>query len=140
MSNAIQVAYLLTAVLFILGIMRLRSPATARSGNGLAGIGMAIAIIAALVEVRGGNYIIIAVGIVVGGIAGFVAARTVRMTAMPQMVALFNGMGAGAAALVALGETVRQLPTAGSLSAGPTSAALFSILVGSISLTGSLIA
>ncbi len=140
MNNAIQVAYLLTAILFILGIMRLRSPATARSGNGLAGIGMAIAIIAALVEVRGGNYVIIVVGIVVGAISGFVAARTVRMTAMPQMVALFNGMGAGAAALVALGETVRQLPTAGTLDAGPTSAALFSILVGSISLTGSLIA
>ncbi len=116
MSDLSQIAYLVTAALFILGIMRLRSPATARSGNTLAAIGMAIAIITALAN-AGGNYPIIAIGIVVGAAVGFVAARTVRMTAMPQMVALFNGMGAGAAALVALGETTNQLPALGTLSA-----------------------
>lgn len=139
MSDLSQIAYLVTAALFILGIMRLRSPATARSGNTLAAIGMAIAIITALAN-AGGNYPIIAIGIVVGAAVGFVAARTVRMTAMPQMVALFNGMGAGAAALVALGETTNQLPASGTLSAGPTTAAVFSILVGSLSFSGSLIA
>lgn len=140
MDNVTQAAYLLTSTLFIIGILRLRSPATARSGNLVAAAGMLLAIAATLANNHGGNLGLIAGGIVVGTVAGFVAARTVRMTAMPQMVALFNGMGAGAATLVSLGEVSRQLPTSGTLAAGATSAAVLSMLIGSVSFTGSLVA
>jgi NAD(P) transhydrogenase subunit beta len=140
MSEGALVAYLITAVLFILGIMRLRSPATARTGNALAGVGMALAIITALISQHANNLGVIIGAMIVGGIIGVAAARVVRMTAMPQMVALFNGMGAGAAALIAAGTLINQLPTSGTLSAGTTTAAVLSVLIGSISFTGSLIA
>jgi NAD(P) transhydrogenase subunit beta len=140
MSEAAQVAYLITAVLFIVGIMRLRSPVTARSGNALAGVGMVLAITTALLDQHARNGPVIIGAMVVGIIAGVIAARAVHMTAMPQMVALFNGMGAGAAALVAAGTLVRQLPTSGVLSTGTTAAACLSVLIGSISFTGSGIA
>ncbi len=140
MSNLAQAAYLGTAILFIVGIMRLRSPVTARSGNAVAAVGMLLAIAATLISGNLSNWGIIVGGMVVGTVIGVVGARTVRMTAMPQMVALFNGMGAGAAALVSAGELARQLPTNGVLSAGPTSAGLFSVLIGAISVAGSLIA
>src|SRR5579884_1974654 len=140
MSDLAQAAYLGTAILFIVGIMRLRSPVTARSGNAVAAVGMLLAIAATLISGNLSNWGIIIGGMVVGTVIGGVGARTVRMTAMPQMVALFNGMGAGAAALVSAGEIARQLPTAGVLSAGPTAAGMFSVLVGSLSFSGSLVA
>src|SRR5260370_23954462 len=120
MSDSTQVAYLITSALFIYGMMRLRSPVTARSGIDLAAAGMLLAIVTTLISQHAHNGPIIAGGMAVGTIAGVGAARTVRMTAMPQMVALFNGMGAGAAALVAAGALVQQLPTTGTLSIGPT--------------------
>jgi NAD(P) transhydrogenase subunit beta len=140
MNNLTQVAYLVTAILFILGIMRLRSAATARSGNALAASGMALAIAMTLLSQRSLNSGILAGGMGVGTIVGVVAARKVRMTAMPQMVALFNGMGAGAAALVAAGEIIRQLPATTVLSMGATSVALFTTLIGCVSFAGSLLA
>jgi NAD(P) transhydrogenase subunit beta len=140
MNDLTQAAYLVTAILFILGIMRLRSPATARSGNAVAAVGMALAIAMTLLSQRSLNSGILAGGMAVGTIVGVVAARKVHMTAMPQMVALFNGMGAGAAALVAAGETVRQLPAATVLSVGATSVALFTTLIGCVSFAGSLLA
>jgi len=131
------IAYLVTAILFMLGVMRLRSPATARSGNLLAAVGMAIALIATLIA----NHQFAALGaviaaVILGAVVGTVSARQVRMTAMPQMVALFNGMGGGAAALVSVGEWFVPGHAAG---AGAVSA-LFTILIGSISFSGSIIA
>ena len=120
--------------------MRLRSPVTARSGNAVAALGMLLAIAVTLISGNLSNWGIIIGGMVVGTVIGVAGARTVRMTAMPQMVALFNGMGAGAAALVSAGELARQLPTNGVLSAGPTSAGLFSVLIGAVSFAGSLVA
>src|SRR5579875_3699174 len=140
MNSLTQAAYLATAILFIVGIMRLRSPVTARSGNAIAAVGMLLAIIATLASQQILNWGIIAGGLAVGTVIGVVVARTVRMTAMPQMVALFNGMGAGAAALVSAGELERQLPAAGALNAGVTAAAIFGVLVGAVSFAGSLIA
>ena len=140
MNDLTQAAYLLTAILFILGIMRLRSPATARSGNALAAGGMALAIVVTLLSRHSLNGGIISGGMAVGTILGVVAARKVRMTAMPQMVALFNGMGAGAAALVAAGELIGQLPGGRALGVGVTSVALFSVLIGCVSFAGSLLA
>lgn len=134
MSTIQAIAYLVTAVLFIVGVMRLRQPSTARSGNTLSAIGMLLAL---LVTIWGSaaHLALILGGIVVGGIVGAVAGRRVAMTAMPQMVALFNGMGGGAAALVALGTAVR--PSAG---AGTDMVALLTILIGAVSFAGSLVA
>ena len=140
MNDLTQAAYLVTAILFILGIMRLRSPATARSGNALAAAGMGLAIAVTLLSQHSLNGGIIGGGMAVGTILGVVAARKGRMTAMPQMVALFNGMGAGAAALVAAGELIGQLPGGRALGGGVTSVALFSVLIGCVSFAGSLLA
>ena len=103
-TDAIGAAYLVCAILFIIGLRRLSSPATARSGNQLAAIGMAFAIVATLFDERVLSYQWIVVGAIIGGVGGAVGARKVKMTAMPQMVALFNGFGGGAAALVALAD------------------------------------
>ena len=136
-----RIAYLLTSVLFIFGIMRLRSPVTARSGNAIAAVGMVIAIVTMLVNEHANNVALVVVAMIVGAAIGTAGGRLVRMTAMPQMVALFNGMGAGAAALVAGGALVPNLPTSGTLTnTGATSWAAVSVIIGSISFTGSLIA
>ena len=140
MSNLTEIAYLLTSILFILGVMRLRSPATARSGNLLAGVGMVIALITVVVTNHHFSYVWVGVVVLAGAVVGTVSARRVRMTAMPQMVALFNGMGGGAAALVSIGEWLRTASTGSSLTVTAALAALFSILIGSISFTGSVLA
>ncbi|MEB3102122.1 NAD(P)(+) transhydrogenase (Re/Si-specific) subunit beta [Ferviditalea candida] len=140
MNNLTQIAYLLTSIFFILGVMRLRSPATARSGNLLAGIGMAIAVIAVLITDHHFSFILIGLAVAAGVIVGTVSAKRVRMTAMPQMVALFNGMGGGAAALVSIGEWIRSSSAGESWTATLSISALFTILIGSISFTGSVVA
>jgi NAD(P) transhydrogenase subunit beta len=136
-----QLMYLITSICFIFGIMRLRSPVTARTGNEIAAAGMALAIITILINHHANNLPLIAGAMIVGAALGTAGGRVVRMTAMPQMVALFNGMGAGAAALVAGGALVALLPTAGTLAdTGATSWAAVSVIIGSISFTGSLVA
>jgi NAD(P) transhydrogenase subunit beta len=135
-TDAIGAAYLLCAILFIIGLRRLSSPATARSGNQLAAIGMAFAIVATLVDKRVLSFEWIALGAVIGGVGGAIGARRVKMTAMPQMVALFNGFGGGAAALVALADyhdTV-HVPARIIISI------LFSSVIGAVSFSGSMIA
>src|SRR5256886_14020947 len=108
-ESLIPVAYLIAAVTFILGLKGLSSPTTAVQGNRIAAGGMLIALIATFfaADVKGGVPLILA-GIAVGGIARFAGARMVKMTAMPQMVALFNGAGGGAAALVAIPQFAPQ--------------------------------
>src|SRR5881628_1682999 len=100
MNTLIALAYLLAAVLFILGLKQLSSPKGARNGNFTAAAGMVIALIATipLLHFTAAGAAIIVVGVVIGGIVGTVGARMVRMTAIAQMVALFNGVGGGAAA------------------------------------------
>ena len=97
-------AYVLAAVLFIIGIKRLSSPKTAQSGNTIASIGMLIAIIATVLSFELLDFKLIGVGIIVGTIIGSTFALRVQMTQMPQMVAIFNGFGGGASALVAAAE------------------------------------
>ena len=97
-------AYVLAAVLFIIGIKRLGSPKTAQSGNTIASIGMLIAIIATVLSFELLDFKLIGVGIIVGTIIGSTFALRVQMTQMPQMVAIFNGFGGGASALVAAAE------------------------------------
>ena len=102
-QNFINFTYLISAVLFMLGLKKLSSPATARLGNKLSMSGMGLAIIATLM-VSGLSFKLIIIGIAIGTIIGAVSAIKVKMTSMPEMVALFNGCGGAASALVALSE------------------------------------
>src|ERR1700720_2734175 len=99
-EDFIYVLYIVAFALVIQGLRGLVGPKTAVSGNRIAGVGMAIAIVATLLEPTEGNWGLIALGIVIGTAVGVPAARQVKMTAMPQMVALFNGVGGGAVALI----------------------------------------
>jgi proton-translocating NAD(P)+ transhydrogenase subunit beta len=136
----IPLAYLVAAVTFILGLKGLSSPTTAVLGNRIAAAGMLIAVIATFfaADVRDGVPVILA-GILVGGVAGFAGARMVKMTAMPQMVALFNGAGGGAAALVSVLEFTRQIGGP-ALEFGATLATLLGLVIGAVSFSGSAIA
>jgi NAD(P) transhydrogenase subunit beta len=100
-QDFIRSCYIVAFILFIVGLQNLRTPVTARRGNVIAAVGMAIAVVATLLQPEVGNYGLIALGIAIGTIVGVPAARSVKMTAMPQMVALFNGVGGGAVALIA---------------------------------------
>ncbi len=139
-ETLIPIAYLIAAVTFILGLKGLSSPTTAVQGNRIAATGMLIAVIATFFasEVKGGVPLILA-GIAVGGIVGFAGARMVKMTAMPQMVALFNGAGGGAAALVAILEFARQRDL-GVLEFGASLATLLALIIGAVSFSGSAVA
>jgi NAD(P) transhydrogenase subunit beta len=132
--------YLVTSVSFMFGIQLLRSPARARLGNRIAALGMLliIGITAGLIG-SSGNWVYIIPPVVIGVAIGAVSARTVRMTAMPQMVALFNGMGGGSAALIAA-QDFRTAVVAGNAHADITWAIMLSCIIGSVSFSGSLVA
>ncbi|MSO46569.1 MAG: NAD(P)(+) transhydrogenase (Re/Si-specific) subunit beta [Thermoleophilia bacterium] len=139
--DLIQVAYLVASFCFILGLRWLSSPRTARRGNLVAAVGMLIAIIATLVDGRVIGYTWIAIAAFVGGSIGALVARRVQMTAMPQLVALLNGLGGGAAALIAISE-YHAMSASGEVALGAVIAVsvMFSTIVGSISFAGSLVA
>ena len=148
----VRIAWLIGAASFVLGLMRMNSPATARNGNLLSAGGMAIAIGATLVflvadGLSATGWIIIALGIAIGGGAGLYTARTVKMTAMPQLVSLFNAVGGGAAALIAIDDYLRLATLVDAPTFAPLTIPLqisiptvLDILIGSITFTGSLIA
>ncbi|HSY18001.1 MAG TPA: NAD(P)(+) transhydrogenase (Re/Si-specific) subunit beta [Candidatus Acidoferrales bacterium] len=158
MSSTTSLILIGVAVLFILGIKFLSSPKTARMGNLVAAAGMVIGFV--ILCNRDGsnvwshgwsfNYTLIVIGIVIGLIIGAIGAYSVKMTAMPQMVALFNGLGGGAAALVASLEFIKNahsseiagvtLPAVHETSAAFTIPMLFATLIGSLSFSGSIIA
>lgn len=139
LANLVSAAYIVAAVLFILGLRRLGSPATARSGNAIAATGMLIAVVVTLLDREIVSFTWIVVGAVIGAGVGAVLARTVRMTAMPQMVAVFNGFGGGASALVAAAEFLR-LNQAGDIPEDVRVTAMFGTALGALTLTGSFIA
>jgi NAD(P) transhydrogenase subunit beta len=140
-DDAIRLAYLVAAVLFILGLKFLSTPRTARRGNVVAGVGMLVAIVATLADARVVSFLWIAVGIAVGAVIGAVAAQRVKMTAIPQMVALFNGVGGGAASLIAASEYhVAAGAGVTSLDGKIGVSIMFSAVVGAISFAGSLVA
>ena len=137
--NFIRSCYIVAFALFVYGLMQLRHPRTAVRGNLIAAVGMAIAVAASLLTKGMGNWGLIVAGVVIGTAVGIPAARNVKMTAMPQMVALFNGVGGGAVALIAWVE----FRNSGGYADEPTYVALFSLfgaLVGSVSFWGSNIA
>ena len=134
------IAYLIAAGLFIIGIRRLREAETARSGNTLAGLGMIIALVATLFVGEFTpdliNALGIGVGVLLGSVLGAFSAQRVPMTAMPQMVATFNGLGGGAIALVAVSEFYQGRAT----SWVAVITALLTVIIGSISFSGSIVA
>jgi NAD(P) transhydrogenase subunit beta len=142
MTIATALVYLLAAILFILGLLFLSSPGAARHGNWIAAAGMVLAVGWTVVVLyrsfTPAGIAICVSGIVIGGVAGTVAARKVKMTAMPQMVAIFNGVGGGAAALVAVSELLAGAGRHPELQTGLPD--VFAIIIGSISFAGSVIA
>ena len=134
-----NLAYVLAAVLFILGIKKLSSPKTARTGNAISSIGMLIAIIATMVTFEVLDFKLIAIGMVIGSIIGATFAIRVEMTQMPQMVAIFNGFGGGASALVAAAEFFNIYGTS-EQTMFLTGTIIISVFVGTLTLTGSFIA
>jgi NAD(P) transhydrogenase subunit beta len=138
--NFLDVLYIIAFGLFIQGLRGLSGPTSAVRGNRIAAVGMAIAVIATLLQPDEGNWGLIALGVALGTAVGVPAARQVKMTAMPQMVALFNGVGGGAVFLIAWAE-FRDYGS--SYSGVPTYVAIFSVfaaIVGSVSFWGSNIA
>ena len=136
-STIIPVLYLISAVLFILGLKQLSHPRTARKGNFAASLGMLIAILSTLFVKEVISFHLIITGVVIGGIIGIIGARRIEMTSMPQLVAIFNGLGGGASLLVATAEFFRlntMIPFF------TFSAVTNSIFIGGITLTGSLVA
>ncbi|MDQ3861104.1 MAG: NAD(P)(+) transhydrogenase (Re/Si-specific) subunit beta [Actinomycetota bacterium] len=139
MQVATFLAYLAAAALFITGIRRLRTPETARSGNTLAAVGMVIALVATFLFIDIDATLdlpLIAGGVLLGGVVGAISAQRVPMTGMPQLVAAFNGVGGGCIALVALSEFYQG--RAETWVAALTG--LLTIIIGSISFSGSIIA
>ena len=146
MDNLVNILYIVAFGMFIYGLMGLTGPKTAVRGNQIAAVGMFMAVVATLISIRDtGNWILIIVGLVVGVALGIPPARRVKMTAMPQLVALFNGVGGGTVALIAWAEF---LDTSGfsnfNHGESPTVhiviGSLFAAIIGSISFWGSLIA
>ncbi|MAO87121.1 MAG: NAD synthetase [Candidatus Marinimicrobia bacterium] len=132
----IPIIYLLSAVFFILGLKQLSHPRTAFKGNTTAAIGMLMAIIGTVIKTEIVSYDLIIIGLIVGGAVGVVFAKRVEMTSMPQLVALFNGFGGLSSLLVATAEVYK-----GSLPATFTLSTIsLSILIGSITFSGSLVA
>jgi NAD(P) transhydrogenase subunit beta len=141
MSDLITALYTVAFSLFIVGLHMLRGPRTAVRGNLVAAAGMAIAVVATLLNDDIGDWALIVIGVAIGTAIGIPAARNVHMTAMPQMVALFNGVGGGAVALISVVEYREVLEETG---ANPELEALIPILlaaiIGSISFWGSIVA
>lgn len=135
-----RLLYLVAAVLFITGIKRLQSPETARGGNGLSAVGMLLAILVTLMSQSIVSYTTIVVGLLVGGGLGLWIARTVKMTSMPQMVALLNGMGGGASLFVASAEFLHAEGAGIAAALDVDISTQLGVLVGAVTLTGSLIA
>jgi NAD(P) transhydrogenase subunit beta len=137
MDDLISALYIVAFAMFIIGLHMLRGPRTAVRGNQVAATGMAIAVIATLLDDRIGDWPLIVVGVAIGTAVGIPAARNVRMTAMPQMVALFNGVGGGAVALISL---VEFREAGGDIPLEELIPILFAAIIGSISFWGSNIA
>jgi NAD(P) transhydrogenase subunit beta len=135
-AGLIQVSYLVTAFLFIMGLKRMSSPVTARSGILWAGAGMLVATLATFFYPGMTNYPLIVVAVLIGGAIAWISGRRVAMTDMPQMIALYNGMGGGAAAAIAAVELYRG----GEMSHTEATLAVVGAIIGAISFSGSLIA
>jgi NAD(P) transhydrogenase subunit beta len=143
LGSIVNLAYLIGATSFVWGLRQLSTPDTARKGNLLAAFGMGIAIIATMVLPMAGapnNYAWIIGGMVLGGIIGFFAAKKVQMTAMPQMVSIFNGLGGACAVVLAMTELVHFYSGTSAMNGGQLFIVLTTLLIGGIAFTGSMLA
>jgi NAD(P) transhydrogenase subunit beta len=139
-NDFVTACYILAFSLFIFGVREGTHPTTARRGNLIAAAGMAVAVAITLALDVIGNGVLILIGILVGTLVGTVASRRVQMTAMPQMVALYNGVGGGAAALISWAEFRHQLEVGAGIPLDIMVPILFSAVVGSVSFWGSNVA
>jgi H+-translocating NAD(P) transhydrogenase subunit beta len=137
-DTIVMVSYFIAAFLFIFGIKQLAHPRTARRGNQIAAGAMLLAIVATLVDRNIISYWTIIAGTIVGGGIGTYYGHTVKMTAMPQMVALFNGMGGGTAALVSVAEYTKAAN--GDMNSGIAASVVLGAAIGAVSFSGSAIA
>jgi NAD(P) transhydrogenase subunit beta len=135
-TDWVNLLYIVAFVLFIGGLRMVRGPRTAVRGNAIAAIGMLIALVATLLDPRIGDWILIVAGVAIGTAIGIPAARSVKMTAMPQMVALFNGVGGGAVALISLVEFREE----SDIELERLIPIVFAAIIGSISFWGSNVA
>lgn len=139
----IDLAYLVSAVVLVFGLKRMSAPRTARSGNQIAAAALLLAVLATFLDPHltwgAANLAVLVAGIGVGTVGSVYLARVVPMTAMPQMVALFNGMGGGTAAVVSVAE-FQRFAAAGAVSSGQAVSVAFGTTIGAIALTGSLVA
>ena len=149
MEAIVNLSYLIAVTLLIVGLRRLSSPATARSGNLLAAVGMGLAIVSTIlspIESGGNNYTVITLAMVTGTVIGLIMANRVQMTAMPELVSLFNGLGGACAVSISLIElyNYQTLMASGSTSIGVSMGThlttLLAMFVGAVAFTGSLIA
>ena len=140
LPTGIQLTYLVAASLFILGLKKLGSPATARNGNLVAAVGMLLAIVATMLDQKVLNYEMILVGLAIGSIIGAVIAYKVEMTQMPQMVGLLNGLGGASSALIAVAEFWRLLGSSQPIPLDVNISMLLDVLIGGVTLTGSFLA
>ncbi|MGZ6327115.1 MAG: NAD(P)(+) transhydrogenase (Re/Si-specific) subunit beta [Candidatus Limnocylindrales bacterium] len=150
LQTLIQFAYLVAAACFVLGLHQMNSPATARNGNLLSAAGMVVALGATAVLIVAGYgpvadvpplaWLIIAAGVAVGGGLGLYSARTVKMTAMPQLVSIFNAVGGGAAALIAIDDYIRLVNLGATIPLETSIPTVLDVIIGSITFTGSIIA
>ena len=139
-GDLVQVLYIVAFSLFIIGIRRGTHPTTAKQGNMIAAVGMAVAVVTTLALEGIGNWGLIIGGLALGTVIGAVASKRVQMTGIPQMVALYNGVGGGAVALIAWAEFRHELAIGAEIPLDTFVPILFSMVVGSVSFWGSGIA
>jgi len=144
--NILEIIYLIASLTFVIGLKMLSHPESARKGNLIAAFGMLIAVIATITiyqpfdSTKAINYSLIALGLIVGTIIGTMMAKKVKMTAMPQMVSFFNGMGGACAALIAIIEFQNHETSLGGSFDGEFLVMLLGLIIGSVSFSGSMIA
>src|SRR6202000_2632248 len=139
-GSAATALYIVSFSLFILGLKQGTHPTTARRGNKIAAVGMAVAVVTTLLLDGMGNWGLIAIGLAIGSAGGSYAAIRVKMTEMPQMVALYNGVGGGAVALIAWSEIRHGIHLGGAMPLEELTPTLLAGIIGSISFWGSNIA
>jgi NAD(P) transhydrogenase subunit beta len=133
-------AYIVAAILFIVGLKQLGSPATARNGNRLSALAMLVAVVATVVGNDIASWEWILGGVIVGSGIGALSARRVQMTSMPQLVAVFNGFGGAASAVVAAAELIHLMDKSDPIAENVSITIMASVIIGSVTLTGSFIA
>ncbi len=138
--NITNAAYIVAAILFIVGLKQLGSPATARNGNRMSALAMLVAIVATVVGNDIASWEFILGGAIVGSAIGAYSARKVQMTSMPQLVAIFNGFGGAASAVIAAGELIRLIDEGEVIAEDVSITIMASVIVGGVTLTGSFIA